>query len=173
MTKLLLAIATFVVTQSAFSQAQDGSLIRLVAGLDEPEEFYCLDIAGWRESLALDNPLQTHTCKKEGGIDQMFHFDGQQIQVSNYDRCLEVAGSSNTTLGGSAVLARECSDDKPLQKFVLNEAGQLGIVDTPFCVIAGAESTAASGPSHMWRSLSITNCDSADKNLSTWQIGLD
>ncbi len=140
-----LIISATIFLFSSLLQAQDetpgGDFVRLVDALDEPE-FYCLDLAGWGDHLQLDDPLQTHTCKGRGGQDQMFHFDGNRLKVSLYDRCVQVAGSSGETLAGSAVLARLCSDN-PLQNLALNDAGQIQIGETAFCL----------GASVIWASL--------------------
>lgn len=156
----------------AQNEASGGDFIRLVDGLDEPEEFYCLDLAGWGKNLQLDDPLQTHTCKGRGAQDQMFHFDGNRLTVSLYDRCVQVGGSSGITLAGSAVLARACSDS-PLQELSLNDSGQIQVGATNFCLGAGEDSAEASGPSHMWRTLVTVKCDSAQAALVTWQVGMD
>jgi hypothetical protein len=170
-----LLVSTAILLISSLLHAQDekssGDFIRLVDGLDEPEEFYCFDLAGWGDHLQLDDPLQTHTCKGRGGQDQMFHFDGKRLKVSLYDRCVQVAGSSGITLAGSAVLARPCSDS-PLQDLSLNDAGQIQIGTTAYCLGAGEDSAEASGPSHMWRTLVTVKCDSAQAAFATWQIGM-
>jgi len=148
-----------------------GDFIRLVAGLDEPEEFYCFDLAGWGKKLKLDDPLQTHTCKKRSAEDQYFFFNAGRIEVTEYGRCVQVGGSSGLTLPGSAVLARPCSDEK-LQLLTLEENGTIRVTNTDFCIGAGASSEPASGPSHMWRTLTVVNCG-ADESLTRWQVGLD
>jgi len=148
-----------------------GDFVRLVDALDEPE-YYCFDLAGWGANLLLDDPLQTHTCKSRRAQDQKFHFEDGRLRISLYDRCVQVAGSSGVTLAGSAVLARPCSDN-PLQKLALDDDGRIRIGDSGFCIAAGSDSTEASGPSHMWRTLTVADCDSAEASLSTWQVGLD
>jgi len=148
-----------------------GDFVRLADPLDEPE-FYCLDLAGWGRNLQLDDPLQTHTCKNRGAEDQKFHFDGNRLKVSLYDRCVQVAGSSGKTLAGSAVIARPCSDN-PLQDLALDDRGYIRVGDSGFCLAAGNDSTEASGPSHMWRTLITIDCESATVSLATWQVGLE
>lgn len=166
----LLAIA-LLFTQPLLAEDNKGDFIRLVDALDEPE-FYCLDLAGWGDHLQLDDPMQTHTCKTRGGNDQMFHFDDGKLKVSLYDRCVQVAGSSGITLAGSAVLVRPCSDS-PLQKISLGDDGKIHLDDSSFCLAAGSDSAEASGPSHMWRTLVVAECDAATENLLAWQVGLD
>lgn len=168
----LAAVLLLLLTNSVSAQDQQGTLLRLVAALDEPE-FYCIDLVGHGASIELDNPLQAHTCKVRNAADQTFVIDGEQIKVVEYDRCLQVAGTSRVTLSGSAVLARECDNDNPLQKISLTESGLLQIGDTEYCIVAGVESTNASGPSHVWRSLSTAKCASANNDLGVWQLGLE
>ena len=149
----------------------EGNFIRLVAGLDEPEEFYCFDLAGWGKSLQLDAPIQTHTCKRRNAADQMFAFSDGRLEVSGYDRCVFAGGSSGRTLPGSAVLARECSDSS-MQKFSLQENGTIRLADSNYCIAAGPVSEEANGPSHMWRTLTIESCD-GDTSLLQWQVGVN
>lgn len=160
------------VTSLAYAQddAANGDFVRLVAPLDEPE-FYCLDLAGWGDHLQLDDPLQTHTCKIKGGGDQMFFFQDNRLKVAGFDRCVQVAGSGGETLTGSAVLARPCSDNK-LQDLTMDDDGLIHIGDSRYCLGAGGESTEASGPSHMWRTLIAVQCGTTPANMKTWQVGL-
>lgn len=152
--------------------AQDeGDYIMLVDPLDEPE-YYCFDLAGWGENLQLDDPLQTHTCKVRGGTDQMFQFVDNRLEVTGTDRCIQVAGSSGTTLPGSAVLARTCSDNA-LQQISLSDSGKVMIGETGLCIGSGNISREASGPSHMWRTMLVVDCDATDASLVTWQVGLN
>jgi hypothetical protein len=144
--------------------------VRLVDPLDEPE-FYCLDLSGWGDHLKLDDPLQAHTCKTRGAGDQMFSVKDGKILVGDTGRCLTIGVSSGIPLPGVAILARECGDDA-LQGFTLEEDGRISVTGSDLCVAAGDESTDASGPSHVWRVLSVERCDSVAAELMTWQIGL-
>ncbi|WP_372742757.1 RICIN domain-containing protein [Neptunomonas sp.] len=171
MTKSLIAmLTTLSIFQLVQAQEPEGDFIRLVDALDEPE-FYCFDLAGWGDHLKLNDPLQTHTCKDaDQATDQMFYFEDKHLKIVGYDRCVQAAGSGASTLAGSAVLARECSDND-LQELKMDAAGKVHVGDGPFCIAAGPDSTDASGPSHVWRTLSVVRCDSTDDSLSTWQIG--
>ena len=152
--------------------AQEGDYIMLVDPLDEPE-FYCFDLAGWGQSLQLDDPLQNHTCKLNNAADQMFAFKGNRLEVVGHDRCVQAGGSSGVTLPGSAVLARQCSADSPMQDFYLSSNGQIVLGDTGYCIGSGAQSKEASGPSHLWRTLTMVECSSAAETLTSWQIGMN
>lgn len=161
---------------SFFTVAQDsssaGELIVLVDPLDEPE-FFCFDLAGWGQRLQLDDPLQAHTCKTRNADDQLFHFEDSRLKVSTQNLCVQVAGSTGKTLAGSAVLARPCVDDNPLQDLSFGDDGKVYVGDTDFCIGVGAVSEAAGGPSHLWRTLKVAVCESHDDNLLTWKRGLN
>jgi hypothetical protein len=171
--RVVLALLGMFFVQLLFAQGKEsgGDYIRLVDALDEAEN-YCLDLAGWSQHLQLDDPMQTHTCKTRDGDDQIFQFADGKLKVSLYDRCVQVAGSNGVTLAGAAVIARPCSDN-PLQIIALDDSGRLRVNNSQFCIGAGADSTEASGPSHMWRTLVVVGCDTADKSLSTWRVGLN
>ena len=67
-------------------------MLRAVDALDEPRG-YCIDISGAGPTLDLDAPLQAHTCKGTGTIDdQLFDAAEQQIRASEHDRCLTAEG---------------------------------------------------------------------------------
>ncbi len=174
MKTLLFVMIVALFGQQSIAQGMSGDYIKLVDPLDEPE-FYCFDLTGWGDSLVLDDPIQAHTCKPLGqGPDQMFAFDGDQIQVVGYDRCLQAAGTAGRTVAGASILARECTDtgqSSAVQRFELDSSGKLHIKETELCVGVGSSSTPANGPSHIWRALIVMDCD-ADDSLSTWQIGL-
>jgi hypothetical protein len=155
---------------SGYAAAETLQQVRLVDPLDEPE-FYCLDLSGWGDHLKLDDPLQAHTCKTRSVGDQMFAIEDGKILVGDTGRCLQVAVSSGKALAGSALLARTCSDSA-MQAFALEEDGRISVTGSDLCVAAGDESTDASGPSHVWRVLSVERCDSVAAELMTWQVGL-
>lgn len=165
---------TLALTLLAFSQglyADPGPLvqIRLVDAHDEPE-YYCLDVSGWGDHLKLDDPLQAHTCKGPDGADQMFAVGEERIHVLETDRCLEVAGTGKP-LPGAAIIARTCSDNL-MQSLTISEGGQIKVTGTDLCVSVGADSAPASGPSHMWRVLSVQQCSAVESRFNTWQIGV-
>lgn len=151
-------------------QAANGDLVRLVDPLDEPE-FYCLDLSGYGDHLRLEDPLQAHTCKGESPADQLFTVVDGKITVGDTDRCLQVAVSSGEPMAGVSIIARACSDTS-YQALSLEANGQIKLGETDLCLAAGTESTAASGPSHIWRVLSVQDCESVESARSTWQVGM-
>ena len=170
--KFYLILLTLIIPTmgSAQESSINGNIIRLVDALDEPE-FYCIDLAGWREGIKLNDPLQTHTCKSRNADDQMFYFESNRIKVSHYEGCLEAPGSGGVTLSGSSVLIRPCLDNSNLQDMVLQKSGKIELLNSGFCLIAGEDSVPDSGPSHMWRTLTFSECNTSSPSLSTWQIG--
>ena len=156
---------------SISTQAADGDLVRLVDPLDEPK-FYCLDLSGFGDHLRLEDPLQAHTCKGAEPADQLFTVVDGKITVDDTDRCLQAAVSSGEPLAGVSIIARPCTDT-PLQALNLEANGQIKLGESELCVAAGTESTAASGPSHVWRVLSVQNCESVDSARSVWQVGIN
>ncbi|MDG2089483.1 MAG: RICIN domain-containing protein [Arenicellaceae bacterium] len=151
-------------------QAANGDLVRLVDPLDEPE-FYCLDLSGYGDHLKLEDPLQAHTCKGESPADQLFTAVDGKITVGDTDRCLQVAVSSGEPMAGVSIIARACSSTS-YQALNLEANGQIKLGETNLCLAAGTESTAASGPSHIWRVLSVQDCESVESARSTWQVGM-
>jgi len=167
---LALLALIFASMLSGNTAAETLQQVRLIDPLDEPE-FYCLDLSGWGDHLKLDDPLQAHTCKTRRADDQLFAIKDGKILVGDTGRCLQVAVSSGKALAGSAILARTCSDSA-MQAFTLEEDGRISVTGSDLCVAAGDESTDASGPSHVWRVLSVERCDSVAVELMTWQLGL-
>ncbi len=159
----------FTLLLSAHTVADSLVQVRLVDPLDEPE-YYCLDLSGWGDHLRLEDPVQAHTCKTRGADDQMFAIKGDSILVGDTGRCLEIA-SSGTPLPGAAILARTCSDSS-MQAFTLEENGQIAATGSGLCVAVGDQSSEASGPSHVWRVLTVESCDAVSPELMTWQLGL-
>ena len=95
MTKSRLSILVLLlVVSSARASWADVGLLRTSEPLDEARG-YCLDIAGFGPTLRLDDPLQAHTCKYGGQLDdQRFErIASGAIKASLYDRCLAATGA--------------------------------------------------------------------------------
>ena len=163
------SVLVFLLLLSEYAATETLVQIRLVDPLDEPE-FYCLDLSGWGDHLKLEDPLQAHTCKTRGAGDQMFVIKDGRILVGDTGRCLEIAGSGKPLPGG-AILARNCSDNA-MQAFTLESDGRISVTGSDLCIAVGDQSTDASGPSHVWRVLSVERCDSVSAAQLTWQQGL-
>src|SRR5687767_350555 len=81
--------ALLLVAASPAASFADSGLLRTIHVLDDARG-YCLDIPGEGPSLRLDAPMQFHTCKYGGPLDdQRFERTaGGSIRASKYDRCL-------------------------------------------------------------------------------------
>ena len=131
--------------------------------LDEPE-FYCVDVAGFGNSLNLNAPLQAHTCKP-GADDELFIFNHPgpgQFSMDAYDVCLEA--------GEGVLYVRACSDSQN-QRFELSGDGLLRLRDSDLCVaVQSGEGQPAGGRSHVRRDLLLQDCASVEQNLSRWTL---
>ncbi len=84
----------------------DVGLLRTIQALDDARG-YCLDIRGEGATLQLDQPLQAHTCKYGGPLDdQRFEStpDGA-VKAAAYNRCLAVASLA----AGAHLVLQPCS----------------------------------------------------------------
>jgi len=165
--KLLLLTAF---STCSFAQSSEKHFIYLIDAIDG-EGVHCFDLSGFGDNLRLENPVQTHTCKQtEEAADQfVFNFEGDQLKVVGHDRCVQVSGSGSSTLPGSPVLARACTDSA-LQKLSLEEDGKVRVAETDLCLSAGTVAGPARG-GHYWRTLTLVNCSNASPELSRWQVG--
>jgi acetyl esterase/lipase len=107
MTKAGLSILVLLLVAASPEVASaDAGLLRTVTALDEPRG-YCLDVAGFGATLRLDDPLQAHTCKYGGPLDdQRFERAANgAIKASLFDRCLAATALSP----GARLVVRACS----------------------------------------------------------------
>jgi triacylglycerol lipase len=131
----LLAVSTLLAVLGPAIAAADPALLRAAHALDEPRG-YCFDIAGAGPTLNLDAPLQGHSCKFRGAIDdQLFEMgDSGAIRASRYDRCLAAEALET----GARLFVRGC-ERSPLQRWRLAD-GRLSPASKPeLCVALGAE----------------------------------
>jgi acetyl esterase/lipase len=98
--------ALLLVVSSPATTFADSGLLRTVHALDEPRG-YCLDIAGEGATLRLDDPLQFHTCKYGGPLDdQRFERTAAgAVRAPMYDRCLAVVSLE----AGARLVMRTCT----------------------------------------------------------------
>ena len=128
----------FLIPLLAKSGPQDGAFLRTAQILDEPRG-YCLDIAGFGETIRIEAALRFHTCKyKELNTDQYFGLGSsdQQIYVPAYDICLHATSISE----GSELFTQPCSSiDNQIWDIFPN-----GFISPAsnhnLCITAGAES---------------------------------
>src|SRR5215510_15145816 len=116
MTKARLSgLVLLLVVSSPAVSAADVGLLRTAQALDEARG-YCLDIAGFGATLRLDDPLQAHTCKYGGQLDdQRFErLANGAIKASLYDRCL----TATALEAGARLVVRACAA-MPAQRWTI------------------------------------------------------
>jgi acetyl esterase/lipase len=162
------ATLLFVASSSALAAP---SMLRTAAELDEPRG-YCVDIAGYGETLRLDDPLQAHTCKYGApNEDQLFDVDTNgAIRASDYDRCVAAAALEE----GAKLLARRCSSNRS-QQWSIN-AGHLSPTSRPdLCVSLQGERGEIAGtpmlisPVYRRRDLTLARCVDALDSLQSFR----
>jgi triacylglycerol lipase len=151
---------SFVVLNPVTSFA-DAGLLRTIHTLDDVRG-YCLDIRGEGATLQLDNPMQAHTCKYGGPLDdQRFERAASgAIRAPMYDRCLAAASLEP----GAGLLMRPCAS-APTQQWSM-AWGRLSPVSRPdLCVSLSVEKGQPAGtpvlvsPVYHRRDLVIDRCD--------------
>jgi arylformamidase len=141
----------------------DAGLLRTIQPLDETRG-YCLDIRGEGQTLRLDEPLQVHTCKYGGPIDdQQFErtADGG-IRAPVYNRCLAAA-----KLEASAqLLLRPCAS-APMQQWTMAWGRLSPASRSDLCVTVAGEKGEPAGtpilisPVYHRRDAVLDRCDAA------------
>ena len=145
-------------------------MLRAVDALDEPRG-YCIDISGAGPTLDLDAPLQAHTCKGTGTIDdQLFDAAEQQIRASEHDRCL----TAEALEPGRPLQLRACASSR-LQRWQF-EDGRLSPASRPeLCVALGAARGEPWGtprlvsPAYRRQTLALADCGSTVGVLTTFR----
>lgn len=160
----------FLPSVMAWPAAGEPAMIRAVDALDEPRG-YCIDIAGAGPTLDLDAPLQAHTCKGEGTIDdQLFSPDGQRIRAGAHDRCL----AADAFEAGQPLRLRAC-DGTRLQRWSFAD-GRLRPASRPaLCVALGAARGEPWGtprlvsPAYRRQTLALADCAATPAPLATFR----
>jgi acetyl esterase/lipase len=152
----------------------DSGLLRTVQALDEPRG-YCLDIRGEGQSLQLEAPLQAHTCKYGGPVDdQRFERapDGA-IRAPAYDRCLQPASLA----AGAQLTVRPCAST-PAQRWTM-AWGRLSPMSQPeLCVTVTGEKGEPAGtpvlvsPVYHRRDAVLDRCDAAREGNQSFRWSL-
>ena len=164
----MLLLGTLLAALGPATAAAAPALLRAAHVLDEPRG-YCFDIPDAGATLNLDGPLQGHTCKFRGAIDdQLFELgDGGAIRASEYARCL----ATEALEAGAKLFVRAC-ERSPLQRWRFT-AGRLSPESKQeLCVALGAEHGQLWGtprlitPAYRRQDLTLVRCDS---NLTTQQ----
>jgi triacylglycerol lipase len=141
----------------------DTGLLRTSAALDEPRG-YCLDVAGFGPTLRLDDPLQAHTCKYGGALDdQRFERAANgAIKASVLDRCLAVTALAP----GAKLVVRACAAG-PRQRWTVAWSRLSPETRRDLCVsVADARGEIAGTPAlvspvYRRRDVTLERCDDA------------
>lgn len=171
-TKSVLATTLLLIGTSPAIAAADIGLLRTTYALDEARG-YCIDIAGFGESLRLDDPLQVHTCKYGAALeDQLFEpvAGTSRVRVPEYDRCLATAALDE----GSALVVQPCAES-PLQRWSFSW-GRLSPESRPdLCVSLSGETGEAAGtpalitPVYRRRDIALAPCDAQVPSRQTFR----
>ena len=174
-------LSTVVLTGPSHSQDmswQNGAgHLRLVDGLDRPQDGYCLDVVGSGQHIRFDLPLIAHNCKPGLYADEAVVFEENGfIRFPAYDKCATAAGLNSRTLPGAALVARGCGENTPflntegLQEFHKRDDGSLELGETGLCLTVGPESDSTFSANHRWRSLFMESCEQIDPARTKWQF---
>jgi acetyl esterase/lipase len=150
--------------------AAEPAMLRAVDTLDEPRG-YCIDISGAGPTLDLEAPLQAHTCKGEGTIDdQLFEAENQAIHASAHDRCLAVDALEPT----QPLRLRAC-DGSRLQRWRFAEGRLRAASRAELCVALGAARGKPWGtprlvsPAYRRQTLALADCGSTVPALTEFR----
>ena len=166
MTKTRLStVVLLLVVSSARASWADVGLLRTSEPLDEARG-YCLDIAGFGPTLRLDDPLQAHTCKYGGQLDdQRFERTATgAIRASVYDRCLAATGFEP----GARLVVRSCTSS-PTQRWTITWGHLSPESRRDLCVsVASAKGEIAGTPAlvspvYRRRDVTLERCDDAQQ----------
>ena len=164
-------IALSVVVLNPAPGYADAGLLRTIHTLDDARG-YCLDIRGEGATLQLDNPMQAHTCKYGGPIDdQRFERAANgAIRAPMYDRCLAVASLEP----GAGLLMRPCAP-APTQQWSM-AWGRISPASRPdLCVSLSVEKGQPAGtpvlisPVYHRRDVVLDRCDDAREGTQSFR----
>jgi triacylglycerol lipase len=158
--RLSILVLLLVATTPAVSAADVG-LLRTAQALDEARG-YCIDIAGADTTLRLDDPLQAHTCKYGGPLDdQRFEpIANGAIKASSYDRCLTAMALEP----GAKLVVRPCTS-APAQRWTMTWGRLSPESRRDLCVAVAntkgeiAGTPALISPTYRRRDLGLERCD--------------
>jgi acetyl esterase/lipase len=152
----------------------DSGYLRTIQNLDEPRG-YCLDIRGEGTSIQLDQPLQAHTCKYGGPVeDQRFErsADGA-ILAPAYNRCLAAASLAD----GAQLLVRPCAA-ADTQRWSMAWGRLSPVSRSDLCVTVAGDKGRPFGtpvlisPVYHQRDLVLDRCDAAREGNQSFRWSL-
>lgn len=153
--------------------AAEPRFMRSVDTLGDPRG-YCLDVPGFGDSLDLDAPVQTHSCKYDRpGFydDELLELTSEQrLRWTNYERCLAAAELE----AGAALESRAC-DSQAAHEWALHDDGRLTPASAPeLCVTLADERTVAGTdlmtvPPYSSRGVSVEPCSANAGHRQAWR----
>jgi len=172
--RVLAAIAMSVVFCTPALSYADAGLLRTIQPLDETRG-YCLDIRGEGQTLRLEEPLQLHTCKYGGPIDdQRFERTAEgAIRASVYNRCLAVTKLE----AGAQLLLRPCAST-PIQRWTMTSQRLSPASRSDLCVTGAGEKGEPAGtpilisPVYHRRDAALDRCDAAREATQAFRWSL-
>jgi triacylglycerol lipase len=151
--------------------AASPALLRTVDALDDARG-YCFDISGAGSTLDLGAPLQAHTCKGPGTVDdQLFESAaGETLRASRYDRCLQAEALE----AGATLYLRVCDGSRE-QRWTFSDGRLTPELARALCVSLGADSGEPWGtprlvsPVYRRQALALARCDPALARRQTFR----
>ncbi len=154
-----------------------GMHLRLADDLDRPQDGYCLDVVGSGRHIRFDMPLIAHNCKPGLYADEAVVLqDDGTLYFPAYGGCVTVMGLNDHALPGASLMLKGCGEASPFleagnfQHFDHRDDRRLALGGTNLCLAVGDHSQATFDPTHRWRTLFVTDCDTAAAALSQWRF---
>ncbi len=179
LTTISLVVLLGAVLISARADTDNSGMIRLQAELDESRGL-CFDIAGFRDNIDLDLPMQAHTCKgnpnaREDEVFVMNHPQPGNFHNAAYDVCVDAIAVAER----GSLFVRPCSDSAT-QKFELTDDSELRPAgDSRLCVVVSPTPSHPAvrigrepepGVTNVARAMSLAPCDEVEDALRLWQF---
>lgn len=171
-----ISIAVVAASAAALAAAEAAAEPRFLRS-DEPlgdPRGYCLDVPGFGESLMLDGPVQTHSCKYDRpGFyeDELIERDAEgRLHWTSYDRCLAAAALEP----GAAVESVACDADAA-HAWRLHDDARLTPAGRPdLCVTLASEREYAGTdvmtvPAYSSRGVTLEACATAASHRQAWR----
>ena len=141
--------------------------LRVIAPHDEPDG-YCLDIAGHRDNVQPQRPLQVHTCKygiwNLDGIFETTALADGALRMPHFDLCVEAAEAS---VGADLMLA-SC-DAAGLQDWRQLESGEIVLASqADLCVTIRDAPGQSAGPVYIRNTVSLDLCTTEGADRQRW-----
>jgi len=171
-------VASVQVLSQPISLQSSPQYLQLKDRLDRPNDGYCLDVVGSGKHIRLDMPLTAHNCKgPQVYADEVVRYrKDQSLYFPAYDVCVTAMGVNDKALSGNALMLKSCGVEQPFlnakrfQKFEFNSKGQLKLVGSELCIVAGSDSHTTYSLAHRWRSLFLLTCEEVKLKHSVWNF---